>query len=97
VLGRFLPAEAAAVRARVGIDQATPSHGGRLVLLDLTDLTYGDELPGDLTDGVRHLAAAGSAVLVTAQPETAAALNARLGDLVECCPRLAPDDEEVLL
>jgi putative drug exporter of the RND superfamily len=97
VLGRFLPAEAAAVRARVGIDQAPPSHGGRLVLLDLTDLTYGDELPGDLTDGVRHLAAAGSAVLVTAQPETAAALNARLGDLVECCPRLAPDDEEVLL
>ena len=104
VLGRFLPAEASAVRARVGIDRTPPEQGQRLVVIDLTDVPDGS-MPQGLTDGVRRLAGAGTAVLVAAVPEVAETLRTRLGDLVDVRLDLRDDDdraagpgrEEVLL
>jgi putative drug exporter of the RND superfamily len=103
VLGRFLPAEAAAVRARVGIDRSAPQRGHALVLLDLTHRggDPGAVIPRDLTDGVRHLADNGTAVLVAAAAGVGDSLRARLGDLVDVAVDLPPtrtrDHEEVLL
>jgi RND superfamily putative drug exporter len=92
VLGRFLPTEAAAVRARVGIDRTPPQKGRKLLLLDLTGNTPAD-VPRDVTDRVRRLADDGAAVLVAATPETAEVLRERLGDLVDVRLSLGPGSE----
>ena len=85
VLGRFLPTEAAAVRARVGIDRTPPRHAGRFVVLDLTDTPdpADDVLQPEVTAGVRRLADGGTAVLAIAPPAVAEALRSRLGDRVD--------------
>jgi RND superfamily putative drug exporter len=96
VLGRFLPAEAASVRARVGIDR-TPPERGRLALLDLTDRTDRTDVPDELVAGVRRLTDGGGAVLVAAPDEVAETLAAQLDDLVDVRLSLHPDREEVTL
>lgn len=77
VLGRFLPTETAAVRARVGIDRTPPSHPDHLTLLDLTGT---DELSDELLDAVRHLTKGGAAAVVAARPQVARALSDALDD-----------------
>jgi putative drug exporter of the RND superfamily len=92
VLGRSLPTEAPAVRARVGIDRTPPSHGHGLVVLDLTDRSSGP-LPSELTEGVRSLADAGAAVLVAASREVAESLRSRLGTRVDVSLDLDDTDD----
>jgi putative drug exporter of the RND superfamily len=95
VLGRFLPVEASAVRARVGIDRTAPAHAHRLAVLDLTDHPDGRSAHA-VTDGVRRLAESGTAVLVVVRPEAADDLRARLGELVPRALRPSPTREEAL-
>ncbi len=93
VLGRFLPTEAAAVRARVGIDQAPRARRARLALLDLT----GHETDrADVTEGLQRLAGDGAAVVVAAEPDLAEALASGLGGAHLIHLNRTPEREEAL-
>jgi RND superfamily putative drug exporter len=91
VLDRILPAESAAVRARVGVDVFVSEvrEARDLTLLDLETLGH---------DDARHLvdlAAAGAAIVVAGTSEVAAVLDA--AELPVTQVALSPDREDVLL